>query len=681
MLRLNTMRTTIVMLATSLAVSAFGAPQREAVQASVTPFSQMQAIYEQAAAAQSVDEIDVLIDSSLTLEAAELRRDALWAAILRLDEITGREQVISSLLRVEAADACSCSVLTIRLFTLWASRDPHEAVRWMRDLPPTLADNALRGIRSALGEDRSDLLGMLAEYPSGPETEKVWSNALHWVAQEEPALAFYELHRLTSDDARKRTLHAIAKAWGERDPDAALRVDWEQLDAGERKDFQYQLLTSAARHHPTRLAYWLSQSTVDSRRSNIIYAAGSSKEHLTFEQWTAIAHSLPRPADREHAMRSAVNNASAEDPVFVLDWLANEGDRGLYGKYGWPALSKLAEKDMDAALSTALDLHQIEPDWYGNLLKKIAESDVIRALQLASNLTNQRIRDEAMKNVLRSAGETEHLLALTLVDRLRNTKDQTNARETILREWSKVALEDAMAWMIENADLVSDSSWKSLSGQLAEVDPSAAMDATARIPVAAQGAWIHGLLRSIARYAPERSFWLQEYAHLEGYSNWVSELAKSLAGMEPETAIALVESLPDDKRAPAVSNVITSLASHHAELAAGWIATRRGVEGYEGSIRNLTRVWMHNDLAAALDHARQLPNGPAKDAALVALTASEDLSEDELIEIIGMFNDPAQLTRHLPYLIKARYPELSREEYSTILELWKVPDSVRDQWF
>ncbi|MDJ0939742.1 MAG: hypothetical protein QNJ00_08245 [Woeseiaceae bacterium] len=294
------------------------------------------------------------------------------------------------------------------------------------------------------------------------------------------AIEFYE--RLGNVEQRQGASSIIASAIASKDPERALA--WARENSGPTTDFRspaMAVLQTIARTDPQRaIAEAQSMVTGDMRRQVLGMLVQTIAQNDPQEAF-AYLDIIENPAERREAEGDIAQRWMREDPDAAVDWiLTQDEDRAsaLLEQSSW----SLLRSDLDAAIrilprlneGTQLSFRaQIaqrmatsrspaeaqafvrqfegEPGYaelQASLIAGVAESDVMLARQLADQLTDMRVRDDAYASIIMRRGQTSPQEAAAWLSQIQDEGVRGRAMGQLASVWFENDPATAERWVV-----------------------------------------------------------------------------------------------------------------------------------------------------------------------------------------------------------------------------------------
>ncbi len=241
--------------------------------------------------------------------------------------------------------------------------DPEAAIKLFKEVPPTLrGEYDFRYFMNSLSQHDPKLaLEFATSLESASERSQAVRQAFEQMAALSPQEAARTMEGMNDPKDRQQALIALAKAWSQRDPDAALR--WaESLSGEEQTAALAKLLPEQARNDPASAATRLKSllSNPGSNTGAVLQSATgdlarewAGRNPLEAAAWVA---ELPEGSAAESGAGALVRNWSSHDPSAAADWISNLPEGGVKDAAIQPLVESIRQNDPETAFSWGLSI-------------------------------------------------------------------------------------------------------------------------------------------------------------------------------------------------------------------------------------------------------------------------------------------------------------------------------------
>lgn len=311
-------------------------------------------------------------------------------------------------------------------------------------------------------------------------------------------------------------------------------------------------------------------------------------------------------------------------------------------------------------------------------------------------------RSSTIRNLLKQLANTDPLAALELTDSISSLRDAERARTDILKVWANREPMAALAWADTHlADVPSNlrsSQMRAIMQGFAESNPKAAFSyanglseatpADMRYKNRLLGAVIETQIQSGGLADVQTTIALLPDGPTKEHLQ--RELVDEWAAFDPDAAAAYVQSLGDAANTQLKTTLISEWAENDPAAAAAWLSTLSTEDpAYGRATTEITREWTRYDLTASSEWLNSLPASPELDRAVAtytyraaqedpptAMSWAESISNDrmrskmmEQVAANWKTEDPQSFTN---YLDKSDLSEKEREQLESA-KSWHTP--------
>ena len=570
-------------------------------------FSQTEALYVLAGRADSA-EVQELIHEANRIADPTDRNAALSILFLRLAELDPR----SALKLARMPGFSKNRGLERTVWRTWSKLDLEAALAHAKSLSnPADRNEAAQTILAAYG------------YLGNATTQRIED----------------ELGVRADGNARARYLYNIA----DRSPAEAVR--WIQSLPPMQQLESVRLFAGylARRDSAEMLAYAnLFQNPQNRRIFEDVIRAAHARENP--EQFLA---SLPPGAARGHRNGDymiALRELAERDIDRALEYYENlesPNDRAMMGAV---IAGQLVVQDPDRAVQWALEQDSSNTSLVIALLSQLAAGDPARALNALEQLDNAQLRRQALGNVVGSAAQADPLAARAYVDNIADPRDREMATHALFNTWLMVdpaaALDQLLGTEVKNADsLIAQAGF-----QLAMTDLDAAIRTLPRLEGAPAEQWRAAIAQQLVqqRGAAAAQRFVEQQRGQPGFDQLQVAVINGLADQDIYAARQMVDGMPSGSaRDQVYTNVISRHAYNNPREAAAWLASIED-DGLRGmASQQVAGAWQQTDPQGAINWVLNLPGGPARDDALLGLSANlVDRGEAVTESLVEQIDDP-----------------------------------------
>ena len=311
-------------------------------------------------------------------------------------------------------------------------------------------------------------------------------------------------------------------------------------------------------------------------------------------------------------------------------------------------------------------------------------------------------RSSTIRNLLKQLAITDPLTALELTDSISSLRDAERARTDILKVWANREPMAALAWADTHlADVPSNlrsSQMRAIMQGFAESNPKAAFSyanglseatpADMRYKNRLLGAVIETQIQSGGLADAQTTIALLADGPTKEHLQ--RELVNEWASFDPDAAAAYVQSLGDAANTQLKTTLISEWAENDPAAAAAWLSTLSTEDpAYGRATAEITREWTRYDLTASSEWLNSLPASPELDRAVAtytyraaqedpptAMSWAESISNDrmrsKMMEQVAANWKTEDAQSFTNYLDKSDLSEKEREQLESA-KSWHVP--------
>lgn len=446
------------------------APGFADIDTAATIFDQLYTAWRLAAAAQTTDALEALLDQTLQ------KRDPLYrhniAAILleryvELDPLRAMNYVDSEF-RLDQIN------MKGHVLTSWVRYDPEGALNYLRGITdqrvritagarlledPTLAALGLQDeVADIVGDQRASQILERAE-----------------MRQTDPAALFQAASMMTGSDRRDRMQFAVTR-WVEQDPEAALTSIAELSDEGERRRLLQIAISTYSQQDPEAALDYLRLNYPTDKEMFVYPIAMIANRDI--QSALRLAEDYQRQFDDDAALGHVIRTWSSQSPAEALQYVATlttDERRALYPSIA----SNYLQQDPGAAMRwlislgdeyadikrSSLHVRSVESFRAGEQLLPTVTDDGTRQ-QLIASMANfqanqdpeaaltwlQTYNDEpafarALPGVLGHLARTDPRAAARFIDTNRDQPNVTNSTTAVAQAWYRRSPAEATRWL------------------------------------------------------------------------------------------------------------------------------------------------------------------------------------------------------------------------------------------
>ena len=340
----------------------------------------------------------------------------------------------------------------------------------------------------------------------------------------------------------------------------------------------------------------------------------------------------------------ALRVLAARDVDRALDYydgLTSPNDRALLGSV---IAGELATRDPERAIQWALEQDTSNATVVVGVLSQLAAVDPTRALFAIDQLDNAQVKRQVLGSVVGSAAQSDALAARAFVDNIANPRDREIATHALFNTWVMVdaaaALDNLLSTKVKNADsLIAQAGFN-----LAMNDLDAAIRTLPRIGGQVAGQWRAAIVQQLVqqRGAAAGQRFVEQQRGQPGYAEMQAAAINGLVDQDIHAARHMVESMPaGSARDQSYATVVSRHAYNDPQEAAGWLASIEDEQLRAMATQQVASAWQQTDPQGAMHWVLNLPAGPARDDAILGLSANlVDRGQAVTGGVIEQIDDP-----------------------------------------
>ena len=231
--------------------------------------------------------------------------------------------------------------------------------------------------------------------------------------------------------------------------------------------------------------------------------------------------------------------------------------------------------------------------------------------------------------------------------------------EALVEVWYRTHPEEAASWLAEKSIQVSEYSLNRLGRRWGRSDFEAANAFADTLTDRKRALFLTGLASATLRWSNEELLaWVSRYEGEPAYPQLMVTVAERFAQEDVGAAIELIETLPGRVRLESYRSVVRTIALRSPEAAIA-LLDEIGIESVrDEQVPMIASVWAKTDPESALNWARDVSPGPARDRAIASISSSlvnseTDFDIDRAIEVIDAIEDPEVRKNSVRPLLRA----------------------------
>jgi hypothetical protein len=550
------------------------------------------------------------------------------------------------------------------LFSAWARRDAGDALQALGELDPATALTLGVTLLEVLGNDGLGIARVLGAAPR-IDADRFRIEAAVAKAATDPAEALDDILLLPPSKARA-SLERIAALWASGgDVHGALAAADAIADDSLRSEFKAAVMRAWAYADAEALVDYALALGAEERDEAL--RSGALQAFALIDPKRALEAAEGMPGQLGTMIRRAgLMSLARDDPLGAIR-LAEDlppADREA-------VLSAIATSygrtDPDAALAWAQSLSPPSPGIVVNVLAVLARADPDRAIDLLFQTAPADQRRTLTAFLVNGSLDAEH--TAVLANRLLAEPAHQSMLRYVSQMWAQRQPRASLPWLLANTERASPAAIAQAGVSLARTDPAAAVGYLAAMPSELRPAWISAVAEGYAQTDPRAAAaWIERHRGEAGYEAGVAAIAgRTAAAGDPAAGARLLASI-DLAQAPdapaSARQVAAAWAQQDPTAAAAWARDLRHPDAVVAAVNAVANRWVERDAAAARNWTFGLPEGAARDAALVQVlgaTAGTPAADPALLEAFSSAAAQQSGVHDAVRTLAQRNPDAARE--------------------
>lgn len=608
-------------------------------------FAQTEALFVLAGRASSA-EVQELIHEANRIADPTDRTAALSILFLRLAEV----DPLSALTLARMPGFSRNRSLESTIWRTWSKLDLDAALAAVKDLPaPGDRDRAAQTILAAYGylgnatTDRIEAeLGLRANANSRARylfniADRSPAEAIEWVESLPAAQQLEAVRWLAGYLAQRDSAQMLAYADLLRNPT-------------HRRLFEEMVNSALAQEDPERFLAGLPPGALRGPRNGQYMAA-----------FRALAS---RDIDRA---------------IEYYDRLTSPNDRAMLGAM---IAGEMAGRDPDRAVRWALGQDTPNNTLIVTVLSQIAAVDPAQALLAIEQIDNPQVRRQALGSVIANTAQFDPMATHAYIDTIVDPRDREMATRSLLSAWLSTDPAAALDHILSTGVRDAEPLIMQAGHNLAMNDLDAAMRTLPRLEGATAAQWRNAIAQQLVqqRGAEAAQRFVEQHRGKPGYHEMQVAVINGLADQDIHAARQMVDSMPAGSvRDQSYANLVSRHAYSNPQEAAGWLA-RIGDESTRAmASQQVASAWHRTDPQGATNWVLNQPRGPARDDAIIGLSANlVDQGGMLAADLVEQIDDP--LRRRQAYIMQVwNIARTDQERARALLRRIDLSDEERRQ--
>lgn len=464
---------------------------------------------------------------------------------------------------------------------------------------------------------------------------------------------------LQSDARRNNAAQGMYAAYGYAGSDEVSTIE-DALGVSINRNTKAQFLYSLAARSPAEAVAFINGQTMPRDQQMLTYWLASHLGQGDPESARQYAKLFANKQFGDYFLRSLTSASAEINPQVILDNVLAEGATEQSSRHAVSALQQLALKDPDKAIAymerarssqerqtfatiIAISMAETDPDraiqWaleiddgstqqvYANILSSIARNDPVRALDAASHLQNKIKRNQALHRVLTTIANTDPQMAASYLDQVENKDVERRAAARIAMYWTRKDPDAALEWVLSRNVQERRQLLSQVGSTLAAYDTQAAIRLLPRLDDQSAADLRVQIVSQMASHGQtvEAQAFISQYEGHREHSQMFAALVRSTAASDFQSALQMARSLPDGS---AKDGVMSELAQQRLNVDPAEAMRMLPLISDENQRLNTTlhlaQYWQRQDAEGAASWARNLRSGAQRDTAITGLASGWD---------------------------------------------------------
>ena len=473
---------------------------------------------------------------------------------------------------------------------------------------------------------------------------------IYRLADESPAKAIAFINSMESGIKQEEMVSWLAFHMAQRDPEQAASYAVLFDNQRYKKSYESIVARNIAATNPTEV---LDRILLSGR-------SGLSRSQI-YSAMRGVA-----AGDFDVAMSYYDRLQSAEDKTIMADAIANA----------------LAGRDIDAALAWAR-ANEIgdTPELEMQVLQKVAQSDLPRAIAEAQNAVNPQMRNSMLSTIIQVAAQSNPQQAIEYMSLIENPNMRDDAAQQAIHTWLRTDADAAVDWLlVQNEGTVAEY-LGAIPGYVMRTNVDAAIRLLPLVEDHNKQAWRAQIAQTLTteRSPAEAMSFIRQFEGESGYGNLQAAVISGIAQRDVQAARQMAAQLPDgDDKDSAYAQIVRARAASHPQEAVAWLDFIADDAQKGRAAASIVSQWYGNDPAGTQRWVQSLPSGPVRDQAIFGLVGQwQDygIEQEELIASISNDGTRIQARKRQIWALMRREPGRARE----LMENADLPEHERQQ--
>lgn len=412
----------------------------------------------------------------------------------------------------------------------------------------------------------------------------------------------------------------------DRDPVDAVNFINSMRSISSRQEAAAHLGRRLGRHPGKRTEQYASLFTDTAARQSFSHAARSAEAEIhpeaVLDEWLGGKRSMSETMQLYTAMKSL----AARDMEKALEYFGQIPNSRYRRMLAGPIGEVLADADPQRAFEWAKENDPgMQSGLYAGIVTSVAGRDPELALASAQLLPPGMQRRQALNGVFMAISYQDPQKAVALLDRIEQTGTRDEVAQNLATMWVQNDPDAALNWMLSRDDTERRALLSGAARGLTETDLDLALQWLPRLDEESQRVWRAQLAASLARQRSvgEAQRFISSFEGTEEYPQLLASTINGIAQDDIGAAVELARLVPEGpERDMIYGGLIRQFGYHDPQQAATFVTSISGAPQRERATASLAMMWSHSDADAAQLWVQDLPGGVAREGAIVALASN-----------------------------------------------------------
>ena len=570
-------------------------------------FDQTEALYVIAGRA-NVRQLQGLIQQALRIKDLTDRRAALVILFMRLADLDPQ-------LAVQSAEQLQNAIggnIEWSIWRAWSRSNLEEALLAATQLQPySRKERAAQEMYFAHGVYNSDETDRIEEMLGIAPSRWARRHYAINLAMQSPGSAIEFVNSVRPETDQRYIASELGAYMGNNYSQSALQYADSLRALSARKTYREAALRAVASASPRIiLDRWLSDKA-GRRGDDPIDTAFGQLAQNDFESARLYWEQIDDLEMKAKLSRVIVAHIGNEDPIAALEWAREAEAQGL----------------KDVLVSAVAELAKIDP---------------ITALDAVQSLPRNKRWANLIGLVIGQLTDLDPQLAVTRIGELGDASTRMIANSHMLMRWAEVDTEAAVAYVVDNQHEIDDHILRQYANAASLLDPDLVIGYLPQLKPNIASQWMNAVVQKLVKdrpYAQVINF-IDQYSHLEQYTELQAKLVNHLQYSDQDKAIALTRNMQAGlQRDGALSNLVMGTAETDPREASALLSLIVDENIGNRAVGTLVHTWKREDPSAVRSWIKTLANGRIRDHAIASLSTGRGELQRDDISLINSIKD------------------------------------------